>query len=53
MRCDRYLALSDEYDDLLEEYFDCDDHDERCRCAVRMNQIVSEQLPEVEQPLIE
>lgn len=35
------LRLADEYDDLAEEYFDCDDHDERLRCWYRMRQIAS------------
>lgn len=36
---ERYLQLGEEYNDLIEEFNDCGDHEERCRCAVRMSQI--------------
>jgi hypothetical protein len=38
----RRQALIDEYDDLAEEYQDCGEHDERCRCAIRMDAILKE-----------
>lgn len=38
----RRKALEDEYDDLTEEMFDCGDQAERCRCAIRMNAIITE-----------
>lgn len=41
-KTDRLQRLSDEYDDLAEEYQDCGNHDERCRCATRMDAIIKE-----------
>ena len=42
MKLGRYQTLTDEYNDLTAEFLDCDDHDERCRCAKRMNEITDE-----------
>jgi hypothetical protein len=39
---ERSLRLRAEYNDLEEEYADCGDHDERCRCWSRMRQIASQ-----------
>jgi hypothetical protein len=39
-------SLRDEYDDLAEEYQDCGDHEERCRCARRMDAIIKEMTGE-------
>jgi hypothetical protein len=42
LNVERYQRLSDEYDDLMEEYEDCGDQDERRRCAARMDSVASE-----------
>ena len=39
MTLDRYQRLTDVYNDLYNEYMDCGDHDERCRCVRRMDEI--------------
>lgn len=39
---ERAQALTDEYNDLFEEYCDCDDQAERCRCVERMREINQE-----------
>jgi hypothetical protein len=49
-----FISLTDEYNDLIEEYFDCGDHDERCRCGQRLSQIQSLlDSPEPLKPLID
>jgi hypothetical protein len=39
---EKYQQLGEEYNDLAEEYCDCDNPEERCRCALRMQTIIED-----------